>query len=143
MPQAMFMSPKESVRLFLQAPFSGDGGIYRSGDRFFLEYYSMSRRLIEDVHHLLLRFGVFSLVRDKITAIGTPAHRIQITDREQILRFAQEIGFCPGSVKQVGLQEEIVPPLLAAPERLRSNFDTFPREAWPLMSVAVARPARA
>ena len=28
---------------------------------FYLEYYSKSRRLIEDVHHLLLRFGIFSL----------------------------------------------------------------------------------
>jgi deoxycytidine triphosphate deaminase len=138
-PQAVFMAPKPAVRLFLQALFSGDGGIYRSNESCFLEYYSKSRRLIEDVHHLLLRFGVFSLVRDKITAIGTPAYRVQITDRVQIRRFAREIGFWPGSVKQLRLQDEVLPFLAEPPALVRSNFDTLPREAWPLLSVAVAR----
>ena len=137
-PQAVFTAPKEAVRLFLQALFSGDGGLYRSEGGFFLEYYSKSRRLIEDVHHLLLRFGIFSLMREKTTAIDTPAHKIQITDREQILRFADEIGFCAGSVKQQRLNLEILPELRAAPTRIKSNFDTLPREAWPLMQLAVA-----
>lgn len=138
-PQAIFMAPKESVHLFLRALFSGDGGLYRSGASFFLEYYSKSRRLIEDVHHLLLRFGVFSLIREKRTAIGTDAFRIQVTDREQILRFAEEIGFWPGSVKQLRLEQEILPELRKQPQRLRSNFDTLPPQAWRLLSVAAAR----
>ncbi len=137
-PQAIFTAPKASVRLFLQALFSGDGGLYRSGDSFFLEYYSKSRRLIEDVHHLLLRFGIFSLMGEKITSIGTPAHWIQITDREQIKRFAIEIGFCPGSIKQMRLDDEILPSIAAMSTRRRSNFDTLPSEAWPLMVAAVA-----
>ena len=136
-PQKIFTSPEASVRLFLQALFSGDGGVYSTGDSCFIEYYSKSRRLVEDVHHLLLRFGVFSLIRDKITAIGTPASRIQITDREQITRFAQRIGFCPGSIKQRRLIDDVVP--MCGPHRIRSNFDTLPREAWPLMALAVAR----
>ena len=98
-PQKIFMAPEPSVRLFLQALFSGDGSIYHSDAGIFLEYYSKSRRLIEDVHHLLLRFGVFSLIREKTTAIGTRACKIQITDKDQILRFAQRIGFSPGSAK--------------------------------------------
>jgi deoxycytidine triphosphate deaminase len=138
-PQAIFMAPREIVRLFLRALFSGDGGLYRSGEMFVLEYYSNSRRLIEDVHHLLLRFGVFSLIREKRTQIGTRAHRIQITDREQILRFAKEIGFWPGSVKQLRLERKILPALRARPMRLRSNFDTLPAPAWPMLNAAAAR----
>jgi deoxycytidine triphosphate deaminase len=132
-PQAIFMAPQESVRLFLQALFGGDGGVYQSngGASVFLEYYSNSRRLVEDVHHLLLRFGVFSLIREKTTAIGTRAYRIQITDCEQIRRFAHEIGFVPGSVKQRRLELEILP--LVSWPRARSNFDTFPNELWPTM----------
>ena len=137
-PQRVFTAPRAAVRLFLQALFSGDGGVYRSGDSAFVEYYSKSRRLVDDVRHLLLRFGVFSLVREKVTAIGTEAHRIQITDREQIRRFAREIGFCPGSVKDLRLREEILPALDALPTTPRSNFDTLPREAWPLLAGAVA-----
>ncbi len=139
-PDAIFTSDEASTRTFLQALFAGDGGLFRSGEAFFLEYYSKSRRLIEDVHHLLLRFGIFSLMREKTTAIGTQAHWIQITDREQILRFADRIGFVPGSIKQRRLEQEIVPPLRVAGTRLRSNFDTLPREAWPML-LASARDA--
>ena len=137
-PGCVFIAPRSSVRTFLQALFSGDGGLYRSGQGFYLEYYSKSRRLIEDVHHLLLRFGIFSLMRSKTTPIGTEAHSIQVTDREQIRRFASQIGFCADSTKQLRLEQEILPELRMAPLRLRSNFDTLPGEAWPLMTVAVA-----
>jgi len=136
-PQIIFTAPEPSVRLFLQALFSGDGSIYHSDRSVFLEYYSKSRRLIEDVHHLLLRFGIFSLIREKTTAIGTRACKIQITDKDQILRFAQRIGFSPGSVKQRLLEEEVLP-MIAAQPRVKSNFDTLPREAW-AVAVTAAR----
>ena len=136
-PQQIFTAPEACVRLFLQALFSGDGGLYQSSGGFFLEYYSKSRRLIEDVHHLLLRFGIFSLMRERTTSIGTPAHKIQITDIEQIGRFSEYIGFVPGSVKQLRLEEEILPALRAQVISRRSNFDTLPREAWPMLSAAV------
>lgn len=136
-PQAIFMSPKETTRLFLRALFSGDGGVCRSNNVFYIEYYSKSRRLIEDVHHLLLRFRVLSLIRHKITAINTDAYHIQITDWEQIQRFAEEIGFWPNSIKQIRLEQEILPALQDASQRLRSNFDTLPQAAWELMKSAV------
>ena len=138
-PQSIFKAPKESARLFLQALFSGDGGIYQSGESYFLEYYSNSRRLVEDVHHLLLRFGVFSLMREKKTHLGNLAHRIQITDRSQIRQFAQEIGFCAGTIKQIRLVNEILPSMDVRAGGYRSNFDTLPAEAWPMLRTAVGR----
>lgn len=135
-PQAIFTAPRESVRLFLQALFSSDGGVYRSDECCFIEYYSKSRRLIEDVHHLLLRFGVFSLIREKITSIGTYAAKIQITDREQIKRFTTEVGFCSGSIKQRRLETEILPFIERLQTRRRSNFDTLPAAAWSLIRAA-------
>jgi deoxycytidine triphosphate deaminase len=135
-PQAVFKAPRPAVQRFLRALFSGDGGVYRNGDTFVLEYYSKSRRLVEDVHHLLLRFGIFGLMRQKATAIGTEAHSVQITDREQIARFASEVGFWPGSIKQRRLECEVLPAL--GGQRLRSNFDTLPREAWPVLRSAAA-----
>jgi len=134
-PQSIFTAPEPSVRLFLHALFSGDGSIYHSDGGVFLEYHSKSRRLIEDVHHLLLRFGVFSLIREKTTAIGTRACKIQITDKDQILRFAQRIGFSPGSVKQRRLQEEVLA-IIAAQPRRKSNFDALPKEAWAVAATA-------
>jgi deoxycytidine triphosphate deaminase len=134
-PQCVFTAPESSVRLFLQSLFSGDGSVYSSKGAAFVEYYSKSRRLIEDVHHLLLRFGVFSLIREKITAIGTRACKIQITDKDQIRRFAKRIGFTPGSVKQQRLDLEVLPMIRAQPRR-KSNFDSLPAEAWPMIAMA-------
>jgi deoxycytidine triphosphate deaminase len=134
-PQIIFTAPEPSVRLFLQALFSGDGSVYHSERGVFLEYYSKSRRLIDDVHHLLLRFGVFSLIREKTTAIGTRACKIQITDKDQVLRFAQRIGFSAGSVKQRRLDEQVLPMIAAQPRR-KSNFDTLPKEAWAVAATA-------
>ena len=137
-PQAIFTAPEASVRLFLQALFSGDGGVCCStgGESVFLEYYSKSRRLIEDVHHLLLRFGIFALIREKTTASGTRACNIQITDKNHIERFAAMVGFVPGSIKQQVLEAEVLSLIRARP-RQSSNFDTPARQAWQMMRAAV------
>ena len=141
-PQAIFTAPRHSVRVFLQALFGGDGGLYHSkGGGVFLEYYSKSRRLIEDVHHLLMRFGVFSLIREKVTSIGTPACSIQITDRDQIARFAEQIGFVPGCQKQLRLDNEMLPLIRGRIRPSTTNFDTLPREAWALLDVVSQRAA--
>jgi deoxycytidine triphosphate deaminase len=134
-PQSIFTAPENSVRLFLQSLFSGDGSIYSSKSGVFLEYYSSSRRLIEDVHHLLLRFGIFSVIREKTTAIGTLACKIQITDKDQVRRFAARIGFTPGSLKQQRLEGEVLPMIRAQP-RCKSNFDSLPAEAWSIIGMA-------
>ncbi len=137
-PQCVFMAPEASVRLFLQALFSGDGSVYQGGTGYFLEYYSKSRRLIEDVHQLLLRFGIFSRMHEKTTAIGTQAHTLRVTDIEQIGRFSEYIGFCPGSDKQRRLEEAILPSMREREAARRSNFDPLPPEAWPMLRAAVA-----
>jgi deoxycytidine triphosphate deaminase/intein/homing endonuclease len=132
-PQAVFKAPEEGARTFLQALFAGDGSIY--GDpqtAVFIEYVSMSRRLVEDVHHLLLRFGIVSMLRSKKTNFGTIAHRLQITDRDMALRFCERIGFVPASRKQLLVEQEYLPALRAR-GRGRSNFDTLPKEAWDLL----------
>jgi deoxycytidine triphosphate deaminase len=135
-PQAIFKAPREQVVLFLRALFSGDGSIYLSGKSAFVEYYSNSRRLIEDVHHLLLRFGIVSLIRERQTQINTAAYRIQITDLDEISKFIQRIGFWPGSHKQIRTDEELLPFLMQNPHRKRSNFDTLPSTAWQLLNQA-------
>jgi deoxycytidine triphosphate deaminase len=134
-PQCIFTAPENSVRLFLQSLFSGGGGVYSSKSGVFVEYYSKSRRLIEDVRHLLLRFGVFSLIREETTANGNRACKIQITDEDQIRRFAERIGFSAGSVKQQRLDLEVLPMIRVQPRR-RSNFDTLPAEAWSMIGMA-------
>ncbi len=132
-PAVVFRAKRERVVQFLQALFSGDGSVYRQGEAFFLEYSSISERLIYDVRHLLLRFGLFALVREKTLAGNYKAYHLLITDRDMLRRFAERIGFIAGSQKQKRL-EEIVQRL--GPSR-KSNFDTLPAEAWGEMREAV------
>ena len=128
-PQAVFTAPAAAVATFLRALFSGDGTIYGSDEAVFLEYTSMSRRLVEDVHHLLLRFGIVARLRAKTTALGTVAHRLQVTDRDTVRRWGQHLGFWPGSAKQIRLETEFLPGLALRGSE-RTNFDTLPQEAW-------------
>jgi deoxycytidine triphosphate deaminase/intein/homing endonuclease len=136
-PPAVFKAPRQAVRVFLQALFSGDGSIQQYGESVYLEYLSMSRRLIEDVHHLLLRFGITSLIREKRTHLGSMSYRIQITDVEQVKRFAERVGFWLGSQKQQRL-DAICKGFQDGRSRQRSNFDILPVEAVPLMHEAAA-----
>lgn len=127
-PQEIFMAKKEKVRLFLQMLFSGDGTVYQSGDAVYVEYSSSSERLVRDVKHLLSRFGIVSMVRTKNTPHG-PTWWVQITDIDEVKKFLGTIGFVPGSEKDVrwrsfGLDERV---------SKKSNFDTFPSEAWGLL----------
>lgn len=134
-PAVVFRACREAVVKFLQSLFSGDGSIYSSKKGFFFEYVSISERLIYDIHHLLLRFGIFGLIRSKTLKSGGKAYRLQITDPDMIRRLADHIGFIPGSKKQLTLES-----ILSHPDflpRQRSNFDTLPSEAWQMMRDAV------
>ena len=133
-PQAIFTAPEQSVRLFLQALFSAAGSVSH-GQGVGIEYYAKSRRLIEDVHHLLLRFGVFALIREETTAIGTLTCKIQITDKDQIDRFSTRVGFVPGSMQQHVLDAKVLP-MIRARARRRGNFASLPSAAWQMMKVA-------
>jgi deoxycytidine triphosphate deaminase/intein/homing endonuclease len=137
-PAAVFRAPRAAVATFLRALFSGDGSVYASRHGVFFEYASMSRRLVEDVHHLLLRFGLVTRLRSKRTAYGTTAHRVECTDRDVVLRIGEEIGFWPGSEKHVRLETEILPALRLRGAR-KSNFDTLPPSAWSRVSAGAAR----
>jgi deoxycytidine triphosphate deaminase len=134
-PPVVFKAWREAVKKFLQALFSGDGSVYSSEKGVFLEYDSTSERLACDVRHLLLRFGVFALLRSKPLENGGRSYRVQVTDPEMIQRFRQEIGFLPGSRKQQRLDDLNAQHALGP--RRRSNFDTLPAEAWATMRQAV------
>ena len=60
-------------------------------------------------------------------------HRLQITDRSQIRRFAPGDRILPpASLKQVRLHQEVLPAMeVPGPARVRSNFDIFLRPRGP------------
>jgi deoxycytidine triphosphate deaminase len=144
-PGIIFRAPRERVVTFLRALFSGDGSSYTTTSKkgtigVTLEYASSSERLIRDVRHLLLRFGIFALVRSKMSASGRRAYRLQITDLDMLRKFADLIGFVPGSRKQATF--EAVLGELGGRLKARSNFDTIPPQGWELIRQAAAAHGR-
>ena len=130
-PPVIFELPRPLLARFLRALFSGDGGISIREDSIHLEFCSTSARLAREVRHLLLRFGVVAMYRERETASGRGASVLAITSKEHIKRFGAEIGFVPGSQKQKRLEEALA--LIEARPQRKSNYDTLPSEAWYLM----------
>ena len=132
-PPKIFRAPKRSVALFLSALFSGDGSIYLQKNQpdstVSIEYCSSSERLARDVHHLLLRFGIVSKLREKTTH-KNPTYIIQILRTADVKLFLDEIGFLPNSEKDVRARREMLPILEARKVIQRRIGDTLPKEFW-------------
>jgi len=95
-PKMIFTSPKENVRLFLNRIFACDGSACISGDRATIEYSSVNKKIIDDLQHLLLRFGILSRQRLKMVKYKEtrrPAYILTVFgDKENINKFSNEIG---------------------------------------------------
>ncbi|MFN2452660.1 MAG: LAGLIDADG family homing endonuclease [Pyrinomonadaceae bacterium] len=140
-PSKIFRAPKRSIAQFLRALFSGDGSIYltktKRSEGAAIEYCSSSERLARDVHHLLLRFGIVSKLREKKTT-NAPTFTIQILRSADVITFLDEIGFLPGSAKDRKAQSEIRPLLETRQINQRRLYDTLPRDFWATLKTEAA-----
>ncbi|CAN5219498.1 hypothetical protein BH20ACI1_BH20ACI1_12320 [soil metagenome] len=140
-PPKIFRAPKKSVALFLRALFSGDGSIYLQNKREHrtasVEYCSSSEELARDVHHLLLRFGIVSRLREKATK-KNPTYLIQILRTADVKLFLDEIGFLPNSEKDIRAKNKILPILRKRKIIQRRIGDTLPKEFWSLLKTEAA-----
>ncbi len=118
---------KNSISLFLNRLFSCDGSIYKVNNYWEISYSSSSQKLIKQIHHLLLRFGIISRIRTKkIRNKGKNFISFEIViNAQNALKFIEEIGFFGAKEKkQIIAYEEIK-------SRTRNpNIDTIPKEIW-------------
>ncbi|RAO49614.1 DNA helicase [Micromonospora saelicesensis] len=127
LPSAIFSLPKEQITSFLRHLWATDGsvtvnGTGRGGRVYFA---STSRRMLEDISRLLLRYGITARLRDVPVVGHRPQYTLDISGRDDQLRFLREIGV-------YGQRSEGCAALLAALESTESNtnVDTVPREVW-------------
>ncbi|PIO08661.1 hypothetical protein COU59_00685 [Candidatus Pacearchaeota archaeon CG10_big_fil_rev_8_21_14_0_10_34_12] len=118
---------KEKLSIFLNRLFSCDGSIYKSDDVWKISYSSSSKRLIKQIHNLLLRFGILSKIRNKKIKRDEKeflSHEIIINSGNSV-KFIEKIGFFGKKEnKQKAAYEEI---------KLKTrnpNIDTIPKEIW-------------
>ncbi|MFH1586273.1 MAG: LAGLIDADG family homing endonuclease [Candidatus Diapherotrites archaeon] len=126
-PASVMNLPKNKLSLFLNRLFSCDGSIYFESNRFRLSYSSVSEKLIRQVQHLLLRFGILSKLRKKVTNLeGKKFDSFElVVDGENVKKYLQEIGFYGEKETK---QENALMEIRAI--KRNPNLDTIPKEIW-------------
>ncbi len=96
-PEECFSWRKEDLALLLRALFTGDGWLApsRRNRNFQLGYCSVSRRLVEDIAHLLLRFGIVT----RVVKTSINAWMLESKRYVDIRRFLDFIGIERENVK--------------------------------------------
>lgn len=93
-PAGVFALPKDQVTLFLHHLWATDGCVTVSEDGCsgLVRLSSPSRRLLEDVSRLLLRYGITAGLRREPGKGRRPRYALDISGRDDQLRFLREIG---------------------------------------------------
>jgi uncharacterized protein len=123
-PKEIFKLTKNQISLFLNRLFSCDGTIYKKANHWFISYCSSSDKLISQVQHLLLRFGIVSRIRKKIIKNKFESNELEIYG-ENVNNFIQEIGF-------YGVKEDRASTAIKESIKIvrNPNVDTVPKEIW-------------
>lgn len=137
-PPEVFTSPPHVIAEFLGGYWDCDGVVSSRGKArdgsprpdVHCELYSVSRELLGDVQHLLLRLGIRSQIRTKIGTYKNAEHvsyRLALIKRDDVARFR--------SVVRLAHAKKAV--ALAAHPLLRTDFDT-PFQADPIVAIEPA-----
>ncbi|WP_272952577.1 replicative DNA helicase [Kribbella amoyensis] len=126
-PAGVFGLPKEQVGTFIRHLWATDGSVCwdEANGQGRIYYASTSRRLVDDLARLLLRFNIFSRIKVAKKTGYRDSYHLHIYGVENQLRFCDEIGVH-------GLRGLKVVEVATALRGVRANTnaDTIPREVW-------------
>ncbi|GAB3009217.1 replicative DNA helicase [Mycobacterium bourgelatii] len=126
-PEAVFRAPNDQVALFLKHLWATDGSVRWDAKlgQGRIYYGSTSRRLIDDVAHLLLRVGIYARIKLARKSGYRDAWHLHIYGAENQVRFLRHVGM--HGVKAIAAQE-----VLSHLEMVvrNPNLDTVPQEVW-------------
>jgi replicative DNA helicase len=126
-PDWVFGLPKEQVGVFLRHIWATDGSIgYDEKRKVGRVYYaSTSRRLVDDLARLLLRFNVFTRIKRVRKKGYREGWHLYVYGAENQLRFCDDIGVHgERGAKAAALSEKL------RDVRGNTNLDTVPKEVW-------------
>ncbi|MGN6131273.1 MAG: replicative DNA helicase [Nocardioidaceae bacterium] len=134
-PDWVFSLPKDQVGLFLRNLWATDGCVhvdkFGKGGRVY--YASTSRRLVDDVAKLLLRYNVYSRIERVQKAGYRDGYQLDVSGAENQLRFLEEIGVH-------GTRSAAVDTLTLVLRGVRpnTNVDTIPTAVWDQVRAVLA-----
>lgn len=94
-PKEIFKLSKNDTALFLSRLYATDGWAHAKNNKQVIGYGSVSKELISDIQHLLLKFGINSYINykpDKRKEDGGSYHNLLITNSHDVIKFYKEIG---------------------------------------------------
>ena len=127
-PEAVFALPKRQIALFLRHLWATDGSVTvnkaETGGRIY--YASTSRRLLDGIAVLLLRFGITARIK-KATPKGAyrPGYTLDVSGADDQRRFLQEIGV--DGERSINCERLL---RIVREVTTNTNVDTVPREVW-------------
>jgi replicative DNA helicase len=126
-PEQLFHVSKRQIALFLKHIWSTDGSVTvnKSGRGGRIYYASTSRRLVDDLSRLLLRFGISTRVRTVHKSGHRPGYTLDISGSDSQRRFLQEIGVHGDR----GIQAERLLEVIRD-TKSNTNVDTVPVGIW-------------
>jgi len=126
-PSSVFHLPKRQISLFIRHLWSTDGSVTvnKNGRGGRIYYASTSRRLVDDLSRLLLRFGISTRIRTVRKSGYRDGYTLDISGVDDQRRFLQEIGVHGSRGEQAERLLAIVRELSGNP-----NVDTVPRQVW-------------
>ncbi|WP_404386060.1 replicative DNA helicase [Knoellia locipacati] len=126
-PRDVFTLPKEQIALFVRHLWATDGSVSvnKSGRGGRIYYASTSRRLVDDVSRLLLRFGIQTRIKVTKKAGYRDGYTLDISGVDSQRRFLQEVGVHGARGAAADRLLEIVRGLTG-----NTNVDTIPRQVW-------------
>jgi replicative DNA helicase len=126
-PDPVFALPKKRLSLFLRHLWATDGCVWwdEKVGQARIYYASTSRRLIDDVAQLLMRFNVMTRIKEIEKDSYRPCYHLHIYGAENQLRFLDDIGV--HGARSV-MAERARANLTAI--KGNTNLDTIPREVW-------------
>jgi len=126
-PDWVFGLPKAQVAMFIKHIWATDGSIGYDEKRNIgrVYYASTSRRLVDDLARLLLRYNVFTRIKRVRKAGYRDGWHLHVYGAENQLRFCDDIGVHgERGVKAANLADRL------RDVRGNTNLDTVPKEVW-------------
>jgi replicative DNA helicase len=126
-PDAVASLPKRQIALFLRHLWATGGSVTvnKSGRGGRIHCASTSRRLIDGIAMLLLRFGIPGRIRTVTPDQHRPQYTLDGAGRDEQLRFLREIGVSGAGAESCARLLTVLESVSANP-----NVDTVPVEVW-------------
>jgi len=127
-PNCIFTTNNEELKQFLKIMFSCDGSIYKEKkDYWKISYASSSKKIITQMSHLLLRFGIISKYRKKNIKYNNEIKTSYEIEIKGIFveEYIKNIGFIGKKSKKSKIALSEIKNIVRNP-----NLDTIPKEIW-------------